>query len=192
MQQHRALYFRLKKRKKLLIERGTLWSTKCKFWHTIDWHAKLQLVHSLCLDQLQNRITTNCTEKTVQFFNLHSHILTSLATILDFDVDSQNSKNIDFVEALEELFPIINTRIFSVLLHPFYIYKNTKLYRREKKLREIISETTDKVNDYYLVCVSYNLFNHDDDRMASINFLFIFNTNITWRNCNDNANINVY
>ncbi|XP_063709425.1 cytochrome P450 4c21-like [Culicoides brevitarsis] len=71
---------------------------------------------------------------------------TICATILDFDVDSQNSKqNVKFVEALEELFPIINTRIFSVLLHPFCIYKNTNLYRREKKLREIISQTTDKI-----------------------------------------------
>lgn len=76
---------------------------------------------------------------------IQKHINNFLATILDFDVDSQNSKNLDFVEALEELFPIINTRIFSVLLHPFYIYKHTKLYKREKKLRQIISKTTDKV-----------------------------------------------
>uniref|UniRef100_A0A336LXN1 CSON004594 protein n=1 Tax=Culicoides sonorensis TaxID=179676 RepID=A0A336LXN1_CULSO len=104
-------------------------------------------------------VLVNCLKKVSQkefdiFPFLSACTLDSIcATILDFDVDSQNSKNLDFVEALEELFPIINTRIFNVLLHPFNIYKHTQLYRREIKLRQIISETTNKIIQAKIKCI---------------------------------------
>ncbi|XP_055605411.1 probable cytochrome P450 313b1 [Uranotaenia lowii] len=67
------------------------------------------------------------------------------ATTLGTNMDLQSDEGTKYVEAIEEICELVNNRMLMIWLHSDFIYRRTKIYQKEQKLREEVYSMARKV-----------------------------------------------